>query len=138
MQPTRVSIAAATAGQWYASLVRQPADRVLLLRRYVYLYSIHYFVAKTKMTGFFQTAFYFGYTAMFCMGLGIMCGALGYLGSSVFVRCAAYALCSSADRVCPATVCVLTHEAVERHAWTHWAVLCQRRRHASAGSVPSV
>lgn len=32
------------------------------------LYSIHYFLAKTKMTGFFQTAFYFGYTAMFCLG----------------------------------------------------------------------
>ena len=54
--------------------------------RYVYLYSIHYFFAKTKMTGFFQTAFYFGYTAMFCLGLGIMCGALGYLGSAIFVR----------------------------------------------------
>lgn len=53
---------------------------------YVFLYSIHYFFAKTKMTGFFQTAFYFGYTAMFCLGLGTMCGALGYLGSSVFVR----------------------------------------------------
>jgi len=53
---------------------------------YVYLYSIHYFVMKTKMTGFFQTCFYFGYTAMFCLALGIMCGAMGYLGSSVFVR----------------------------------------------------
>ena len=40
----------------------------------------------TKMTGFFQTCFYFGYTAMFCLGLGIMCGAIGFLGSSVFVR----------------------------------------------------
>ena len=53
---------------------------------YVYLYSIHYFFMKTKMTGFFQTCFYFGYTAMFCLALGIMCGAMGYLGSSVFVR----------------------------------------------------
>mmetsp|Transcript_47439 Transcript_47439/g.151954 ORF Transcript_47439/g.151954 Transcript_47439/m.151954 type:complete len:597 (-) Transcript_47439:85-1875(-) len=53
---------------------------------YVFLYSIHYYVMKTKMTGFFQTCYYFGYTAMFCIGLGIMCGAIGYLGSSVFVR----------------------------------------------------
>ena len=36
---------------------------------YVLLYSVHYFFAKTKMTGFFQTAFYFGYTLMFCCGL---------------------------------------------------------------------
>lgn len=53
---------------------------------YVFLYSVHYFLFKTHMTGFFQTAFYFGYTAMFCIGLGLMCGALGYWGASVFVR----------------------------------------------------
>lgn len=41
---------------------------------YVMLYSIHYFVMKTKMTGFFQTAFYFGYTLMFCIGgRGVEC-----------------------------------------------------------------
>ncbi|KAL3690591.1 hypothetical protein R1sor_016900 [Riccia sorocarpa] len=53
---------------------------------YVYLYSIYYYFMKTKMSGFFQTSFYFGYTAMFCIGLGILCGAVGYLGSSTFVR----------------------------------------------------
>lgn len=53
---------------------------------YVYLYSIHYFFAKTRMTGFFQTAFYFGYTAMFCIGLGLMCGAIGYLGAASFAK----------------------------------------------------
>lgn len=41
---------------------------------YVYLYSIYYYYVKTKMSGFFQTSFYFGYTLMFCLGLGIMCG----------------------------------------------------------------
>jgi hypothetical protein len=41
---------------------------------YVYLYSIYYYFMKTKMSGFFQTTFYFGYTLMFCLGLGIMCG----------------------------------------------------------------
>ncbi|KVH93509.1 Nonaspanin (TM9SF) [Cynara cardunculus var. scolymus] len=53
---------------------------------YVYLYSIYYYYVKTKMSGFFQTSFYFGYTAMFCLGLGILCGAVGYLGSNLFVR----------------------------------------------------
>ncbi|XP_073313801.1 transmembrane 9 superfamily member 1-like [Primulina huaijiensis] len=53
---------------------------------YVYLYSIYYYSMKTKMSGFFQTSFYFGYTLMFCLGLGILCGAVGYLGSSLFVR----------------------------------------------------
>ncbi|GAB2257793.1 hypothetical protein Droror1_Dr00013953 [Drosera rotundifolia] len=53
---------------------------------YVYFYSIYYYHAKTKMSGFFQISFYFGYTLMFCFGLGILCGAVGYIGSSLFVR----------------------------------------------------
>lgn len=53
---------------------------------YVFFYSIYYYNMKTKMSGFFQTSFYFGYTLMFCLGLGILCGAIGYLGSSTFVR----------------------------------------------------
>ncbi|XP_074279568.1 transmembrane 9 superfamily member 1-like [Silene latifolia] len=53
---------------------------------YVYLYAIYYYRVKTKMTGLFQTSFYFGYTMMFCLGLGILCGAVGHLGSNLFVR----------------------------------------------------
>ncbi|KAH0768289.1 hypothetical protein AABB24_002079 [Solanum stoloniferum] len=53
---------------------------------YVYLYSVYYYYVKTKMSGFFQTSFYFGYTLMFCLGLGILCGAVGFLGSHLFVR----------------------------------------------------
>eukprot|EP01121_Diplochlamys_sp_Union-15-3_P017744 TRINITY_DN6313_c0_g1_i1.p1 TRINITY_DN6313_c0_g1~~TRINITY_DN6313_c0_g1_i1.p1 ORF type:complete len:581 (-),score=37.24 TRINITY_DN6313_c0_g1_i1:19-1761(-) len=53
---------------------------------YVYIYAIYYFVMKTKMYGFLQTCFYFGYTLMFCVGLGIMTGAVGFYGTSVFVN----------------------------------------------------
>jgi transmembrane 9 superfamily protein 3 len=53
---------------------------------YVYLYALYYYVVKTKMTGFYQTSFYFGYMIMFCVGLGILCGAIGFIGTSVFVR----------------------------------------------------
>uniref|UniRef100_A0A183SY76 Transmembrane 9 superfamily member n=1 Tax=Schistocephalus solidus TaxID=70667 RepID=A0A183SY76_SCHSO len=53
---------------------------------YIYLYSIYYFIFKTRMFGLFQTVFYFGYMAFFCVALGCMCGAVGYLASSVFVR----------------------------------------------------
>ncbi|XP_021748085.1 transmembrane 9 superfamily member 1-like [Chenopodium quinoa] len=53
---------------------------------YVYLYAVYYYHVKTKMTGFFQISFYFGYTLMFCLGLGILCGAVGFLGSNLFVR----------------------------------------------------
>ncbi|KAJ8870562.1 hypothetical protein PR048_029585 [Dryococelus australis] len=39
-----------------------------------------------RMYGLFQTAFYFGYMALFSIALGIMCGTVGYMGTSVFVR----------------------------------------------------
>merc|ERR1712080_622860 len=50
---------------------------------YVYFYS---FFFKTKMFGFFQTSFYFGYMGVFSVSLGLLCGAVGYLGTSIFVR----------------------------------------------------
>ncbi|XP_075216975.1 transmembrane 9 superfamily protein member 3 [Lycorma delicatula] len=53
---------------------------------YVYMYSFYYFFFKTKMYGLFQTAFYFGYMALFSLALGIMCGTVGYVGTSLFVR----------------------------------------------------
>ena len=53
---------------------------------YVYLYSVYYFLFKTKMYGLFQTAFYFGYMALFSLTLGIMCGTVGYIGTAKFVR----------------------------------------------------
>lgn len=53
---------------------------------YMYLYSIYYFLFKTKMYGLFQTAFYFGYTAVFSSALGILCGTFGYLAADAFVR----------------------------------------------------
>jgi len=53
---------------------------------YVYFYSFYYFFFKTKMYGFFQTTFYFGYMAVFSMSLGLVCGTIGYMGTSIFVR----------------------------------------------------
>ncbi|KAF5276996.1 hypothetical protein FQR65_LT16075 [Abscondita terminalis] len=53
---------------------------------YVYVYSIYYFFFKTKMYGLFQTAFYFGYMALFSAALGILCGTVGFIGTSIFVR----------------------------------------------------
>lgn len=53
---------------------------------YVFLYALHYFMFKTKMTGLLQTAFYFGYSAMFCLGLALTCGAVGYIAAAAFVR----------------------------------------------------
>eukprot|EP01117_Protostelium_nocturnum_P010038 TRINITY_DN3579_c0_g1_i1.p1 TRINITY_DN3579_c0_g1~~TRINITY_DN3579_c0_g1_i1.p1 ORF type:complete len:597 (+),score=172.45 TRINITY_DN3579_c0_g1_i1:59-1849(+) len=53
---------------------------------FVFLYSIYYFIYRTKMSGLLQVTFYFGYTFMFCVGLGILCGSIGFIGTSIFVR----------------------------------------------------
>ena len=53
---------------------------------YVYLYSFYYFFFKTKMYGFFQTMFYFGYMGLFSISLGLLCGTLGFFGAYYFVR----------------------------------------------------
>ncbi|KAI8981873.1 hypothetical protein BDF20DRAFT_936952 [Mycotypha africana] len=53
---------------------------------YIYLYSIYYYVAKTKMTGMFQTSFYFGYTALLSFGMFCMLGYVGHTAATKFVR----------------------------------------------------
>ncbi|PKK70189.1 hypothetical protein RhiirC2_660642 [Rhizophagus irregularis] len=53
---------------------------------YVYLYSIYYFINRTKMYGLFQTSFYFGNTAIVCFGLFVMLGTIGYFAADKFVR----------------------------------------------------
>lgn len=53
---------------------------------FVYLYAAYYFFFKTKMYGFFQTSFYFGYMALFSGALGLMCGTAGFIASSLFVK----------------------------------------------------
>eukprot|EP01033_Poteriospumella_lacustris_P007248 gene7249-5215_t len=53
---------------------------------YVFLYSIFYFVYKTQMSGLLQVCFYFGYMFLFSAVLGLICGAIGVWGASVFVH----------------------------------------------------
>eukprot|EP00013_Stygamoeba_regulata_P006305 CAMPEP_0177630598 /NCGR_PEP_ID=MMETSP0447-20121125/1296_1 /TAXON_ID=0 /ORGANISM="Stygamoeba regulata, Strain BSH-02190019" /LENGTH=583 /DNA_ID=CAMNT_0019132015 /DNA_START=146 /DNA_END=1897 /DNA_ORIENTATION=- len=53
---------------------------------YIILYSIYYYFNKTEMTGALQATFYFGYMLMFSLTVGLVCGAIAYVASSVFVR----------------------------------------------------
>ena len=46
--------------QLHAITVSHPLQSWNLVPGYVLLYSVYYFVVKTKMSGFFQTVFYFG------------------------------------------------------------------------------
>ncbi|GLE09581.1 hypothetical protein PINS_up021309 [Pythium insidiosum] len=53
---------------------------------YVFLYAIYFYFFKTNMSGFLQTCFYFGYMGLFCFAFFIMCGSIGYFGSSIFTK----------------------------------------------------
>jgi transmembrane 9 superfamily protein 3 len=53
---------------------------------YVYLYAIYYFFTKTRMSGMMQTTYYFGYMGMFCFGLFILTGTIGFWGTNIFIR----------------------------------------------------
>eukprot|EP00030_Apusomonadida_sp_AF-17_P000399 a174436_467.p1 GENE.a174436_467~~a174436_467.p1 ORF type:complete len:600 (-),score=303.55 a174436_467:25-1665(-) len=52
---------------------------------YVLLYSVYYFVFKTRMTGLFQTSFFFANAALGSLAVAIICGACGYTGASLMV-----------------------------------------------------
>ncbi|CAN0091255.1 unnamed protein product [Phaeothamnion confervicola] len=53
---------------------------------YVFVYSVYYFFFRTQMFGFLQFAFYFGYMTLFCIMLFVLCGTLGVIGATVFVK----------------------------------------------------
>ncbi|KAI1715447.1 endomembrane protein 70 domain-containing protein [Ditylenchus destructor] len=53
---------------------------------YIYFYAMYYYFFKTKMYGFFQTSFYFGYMGVFSVGLGLLCGTVGYVSAAVFIH----------------------------------------------------
>lgn len=53
---------------------------------FVLAYSIWYYNTSTNMTGFFQAAFYFGYSGMMAYCFFVMLGFIGFRSSLVFVR----------------------------------------------------
>mmetsp|Transcript_9557 Transcript_9557/g.18774 ORF Transcript_9557/g.18774 Transcript_9557/m.18774 type:complete len:99 (+) Transcript_9557:1-297(+) len=53
---------------------------------YVFLYSVYYFFWKTKMSGFLQCVFYFGYMGLFSVTFFLLCGTIGQAGASSFVK----------------------------------------------------
>jgi transmembrane 9 superfamily protein 3 len=53
---------------------------------YVFLYAAYFFFFRTEMTGLLQASFYFGYTSLACVALGLMTGTIGTAASTAFVR----------------------------------------------------
>ncbi|KAI8622307.1 hypothetical protein BC830DRAFT_1090255 [Chytriomyces sp. MP71] len=53
---------------------------------YIFLYSIYYYFARTKMHGLFQTTWYFGYTLLMCFGVFLILGFVSHYSARRFIR----------------------------------------------------
>lgn len=53
---------------------------------FIYAYCFFYYFNHSGMTGFLQTAFYFGYMANVALGFFLVMGAVGFYSAWVFVR----------------------------------------------------
>ncbi|KAL1197129.1 Transmembrane 9 superfamily member 4 [Cardamine amara subsp. amara] len=53
---------------------------------FIYAYCLYYYYARSDMSGFMQTSFFFGYMACICYGFFLMLGTIGFRASLFFVR----------------------------------------------------
>uniref|UniRef100_A0A1D1XZ19 Transmembrane 9 superfamily member n=1 Tax=Anthurium amnicola TaxID=1678845 RepID=A0A1D1XZ19_9ARAE len=53
---------------------------------FIFLYCFYYYNARSDMSGFMQTSFFFGYMACICYGFFLMLGTVGFRASLLFVR----------------------------------------------------
>jgi hypothetical protein len=53
---------------------------------FIYGYCFYYYMARSDMSGFMQTTFFFGYNALVCYAFFLMLGAVGFHASLTFVR----------------------------------------------------
>lgn len=66
---------------WWMSLVSGGSTAF-----FVYLYCFYFVLNESKMSGWMQLSFYFGYMGVLCYALFLMLGAVGFYASLVFVR----------------------------------------------------
>eukprot|EP00245_Coleochaete_scutata_P002916 TRINITY_DN14158_c0_g1_i1.p1 TRINITY_DN14158_c0_g1~~TRINITY_DN14158_c0_g1_i1.p1 ORF type:complete len:653 (-),score=99.92 TRINITY_DN14158_c0_g1_i1:950-2722(-) len=53
---------------------------------FIFGYCFYYYYARSDMSGFMQTSFFFGYMACICYGFFLMLGTVGFRASLLFVR----------------------------------------------------
>ena len=53
---------------------------------YLFLFSLHYFVYKTSITGALSYLLFFGYTGIIVLLFFVMTGTIGFLACLLFVR----------------------------------------------------
>mmetsp|Transcript_8620 Transcript_8620/g.14878 ORF Transcript_8620/g.14878 Transcript_8620/m.14878 type:complete len:589 (-) Transcript_8620:493-2259(-) len=53
---------------------------------FIFGYCFYYYLARSDMSGFMQTAFFFGYMFVICYGFFLMLGSIGFYSSLMFVK----------------------------------------------------
>jgi len=53
---------------------------------FIFGYSIFYYSYRSKMTGFLQASFYFGYQGFICYFFFLMLGSVGFFSAYIFVK----------------------------------------------------
>jgi hypothetical protein len=66
---------------WWTSFVNGGSTGI-----FIYIYSIFYYIYRSKMSGMVQGTFYFSYMLMVCYFFFILLGTVGFYSSLVFVR----------------------------------------------------
>uniref|UniRef100_A0A6B2L0K6 Transmembrane 9 superfamily member n=1 Tax=Arcella intermedia TaxID=1963864 RepID=A0A6B2L0K6_9EUKA len=66
---------------WWASFLTGGSTGI-----FIFGYSIYYYIYRSRMTGFLQASFYFGYQGLICYYFFLMLGAVGFFSSYLFVR----------------------------------------------------
>ncbi|KAJ7542477.1 hypothetical protein O6H91_10G108300 [Diphasiastrum complanatum] len=66
---------------WWRSIVCGGSTGV-----FIFGYCFYYYHARSDMSGFMQTSFFFGYMACICYGFFLMLGTVGFRASLLFVR----------------------------------------------------
>ncbi|XP_074579396.1 transmembrane 9 superfamily member 2-like [Curcuma longa] len=78
---TYFQLAAEDHGWWWRSFLCGGSTGL-----FVYAYCLYYYYARSDMSGFMQTSFFFGYMACICYGFFLMLGMVGFRASLLFVR----------------------------------------------------
>jgi len=66
---------------WWSSFLNGGATGI-----FIYIYSIFYYISRSKMNGVLQASFYFSYMALICYFFFLMLGTVGVFSSLTFVR----------------------------------------------------
>ncbi|KAB2604593.1 phagocytic receptor 1b [Pyrus ussuriensis x Pyrus communis] len=78
---TYFQLAAEDHGWWWRSFLCGGSTGL-----FIYGYCLYYYYARSDMSGFMQTSFFFGYMACICYGFFLMLGTVGFRAALLFVR----------------------------------------------------